>query len=106
MPEELVLVTRTKEEKPEGAVEDADAFREVARRCREYRHQLRRLQSILENVWQGQSKERFFYEYGFTVTPIEMFKLVEWLEARAKQIDERRVTIEYTVLVPLKPPWE
>jgi hypothetical protein len=106
MPEELVPVTRTKEVKPEGAAEDAAAFRAVALSCREFRDQLRGHHSNLENVWEGKSKERFFHDHGFTTTPIDMDLLAEWLETQAIQIDRRRVTIEYTVYVPAKYTWE
>ena len=106
MPEELVPVIRTKEVKPEGAVEDAAAFRAVARRCRSFRDQLRGLHTNLENVWEGKSKERFFHDHGFVATPVDIDLLAEWLEDQARQIDGRRVTIEYTVLVPVRPTWE
>ena len=106
MPEEMVPVTRTKEIKPEGAAEDAAAFRDVARRCRSFRDQLRGLHTNLENVWEGQSKERFFYDHGFMATPVDMDLLAEWLEEQVVKIDQRRVTIEYTVLVPVRPTWE
>ena len=106
MPEELVPVIRTKEVKPEGAVEDAAAFRAVAHRCRALGDQLRGFHVNLENVWEGNSKERFFHDHGFTTTPVEMDLLAEWLDDQARQIDGRRVTIEYTVYVPLRPSWE
>jgi len=57
-------------------------------------------------VWEGKSKERFFHEHGFTTTPVDMDLLAEWLEEQAGKIDQRRVTIEYTVLVPAKPTWK
>jgi uncharacterized protein YukE len=106
MPEEMVPVTRTKEIKPEGAAEDAAAFRAVAHRCRAFRGQLRGLHTNLENVWEGQSKERFFHDYGFTATPVDMDLLAEWLEEQARRINGRTVTIEYTVLVSARPTWK
>jgi hypothetical protein len=102
MPEDLVPVTRTKEVKPDGAAEDAAVFREVALQCREFGDQLRYLRSNLENVWEGRSKERFFHDYGFTTKPVEMDFLAVWLESQAVKIDRKRVTIEYTVLVPAR----
>jgi hypothetical protein len=57
-------------------------------------------------VWEGRSKERFFNDHGFKVTPVDMDLLAEWLEEQARRIDGRRATIEYTVLVPVRPTWD
>jgi hypothetical protein len=105
MPEELVPEVRTKEIRPEGAVEDAAAFRRAAQRCREYGDRLRGFQSNLDQVWAGRSKERYFHDHGFEATPVDMDLLAEWLEDQARQIDGKRVTIEYIVLVPRRPTW-
>ena len=106
MPEKFVPVIRTKEVKPEGASEDSAAFRAVARRCKALGDQLHGLHITLENVWEGRSKERFFHDHGFTATPVDMDLLAEWLENQAKRIDGRRVTIEYIVMVPIRPSWK
>jgi uncharacterized protein YukE len=106
MPEEWVPVTRIKEIHPKGADADAAAFRAVAARCRGLREDLSSHQNSLDQVWQGRSRERFFHDHGFKATPINMENLAEWLETQAKRIDQKTVTIEYTVLVPITPTWK
>jgi len=105
-PGRLVPVVRTKEIKPEGADGHATALRSVGALCRRLADDLRWSRSVLEQEWLGASHDRFLDDHGFASTPEELDQVAEWMEEEARAVDNKRVTIEYTVLVPVAEAWE
>jgi hypothetical protein len=102
----LVPVVRTKEIKPEGAEEHATALRNLAAYCRRLADDLRWMRSILSQEWVEVSQDRFFNSHGFASTPDELDRLAEWMEEEARRVDNKRVTVQYTEMVPLTEAWE
>ena len=97
--EDLYPIIIEKEIPPDGALDDALAFRKIAERFSLMADSLRSEQRKLEQVWEGKAKHDFFD--SFNPLPNRLDDFAETLEALAQSIEQKTVTVQETFWVTL-----
>lgn len=79
---------------PKEAHAMAANFRAKASEVRNLANQLRQVGSTLQSTWEGNSKNNFMG--SFQPAPSELDTYAQWLEEKARQLDNFKVTIWHT----------
>jgi uncharacterized protein YukE len=86
---------------PPEAGQIAAALRQYAREIRTYSGSLKASKTLLENSWEGRSREQFLEM--FSVEPGKLENLAAMLEEKASEISRLTVTVWEWVEVPDTP---
>ena len=95
--EELFQITVEKLIHPEGAHEDATAFRIAANHFRQMADSLRTELGRLDHKWEGRARDRFFEEVNPLPNRLDAF--ADTLESVARSIDQKKVMVRETIWV-------